>query len=401
MMKTPSSQDESPGQPRFAEPLHVGRPNIGDPERLLKRIAGVIERRWLSNNGPLVQEFEAQLKALLGVKHCIPVCNGTVALELAIRALDLDGEVILPSYTFVATAHALHWHGIRPVFADIGPRTHNLDPGAVERAITARTSGILAVHLWGRPAAVAELQALADRYQLQLLFDAAHAFGNTCQGRPVGNFGRCEVFSFHATKVVNCGEGGAITTNDDELAARLRLLQNFGFAGYDNVVCAGTNGKMSEINAALGLTNLESQKVFLQANQRNYELYKSGLAAVPGLTVISYDEQEQCNRQYIVVEVGPSFGCGRDDLVRALHERNVLARRYFWPGCHRMEPYRTVDPAAGRRLPNTEAVADRVLVLPTGQAVSAEDVVRICDIIKSVWLNGRKPDGSTGTEVWP
>jgi dTDP-4-amino-4,6-dideoxygalactose transaminase len=370
--------------PAFAQPLHVGRPNIGDRRKLLARIEGLLDRNWLSNNGPLVQEFEERLKSHLGVRHCIPICNGTVALELAIRALDLKGEVILPAFTFVATAHALQWQGITPVFADIDPQTHNLDPSAVERMITPRTSGIVGVHVWGRPCAVEALQAIADKHHLQLMFDAAHAFGCSHGGRMIGNFGRCEVFSFHATKFFNTFEGGAIATNDDELAAKIRLMKNFGFKGYDNVVYLGVNGKMTEVCAAMGLTGLESLDEFLEVNQRNYEAYQEALAGIPGLRLIEYPAAERCNRQYIVIEVDENaYGRSRDETVRMLHGENVLARKYFWPGCHRMEPYRTLYPEAGRDLPHTEEVAGRVIVLPTGTAVDVATISVICKTMKA------------------
>ena len=369
MNEDPHSE-KSEGEKAFAEPLHVGRPNIGDRRKLMARIEGILDRRWLSNHGPLVQEFEAKLADYLGVKHCIPICNGTVALELAIRALGLEGEVILPSYTFVATAHALHWQGIMPVFADIDPATHNLDPAAVERRITPRTTGIIGVHVWGRPCAVAELQAVADRHGLPLMFDAAHAFGCSHGGRMIGNFGRCEVFSFHATKFFNTFEGGAIATNDDELAGKLRLMKNFGFKGFDHVVYPGVNGKMTEVCAAMGLTGLESLPEFMQVNRRNHEAYREALEGIPGLRLLDFSAVEKCNRQYVVVEVdAAAYGRTRDEAIQGLHAENVLARKYFWPGCHRMEPYLTLYPDSGRFLPRTQEIASRVIVLPTGTAV--------------------------------
>ena len=243
--------------PAFLQPLHVGRPNISNREKFLASVARVLDNQWLTNNGPLVQEFEQRIADQLGVKHCVAMCNGTIALEIAIRALGLTGEVIVPSWTFVATAHALYWQGITPIFADIDSATHNLDPAAVRRMITPRTSGIIGVHLWGRAAPVDELQAIANEYGLKLMFDAAHAFGSSYQGQSIGQFGACEVFSFHATKSFNTMEGGAVTTNDDELAEAMRLMRNFGFKGYDNVIHPGTNGKMIEVCAAMGLANLD------------------------------------------------------------------------------------------------------------------------------------------------
>src|SRR6185369_4193577 len=213
------------GGPReFAEPLHVGRPNIGDRGRLLSLINDMLDRRWLTNQGPLVQEFERRVAEHVGVEHCVAMCNGTVALEIAIRALGLTGEVILPSFTFIATAHALQWQEITPVFCDIDPHTHRLDPNRVESMITPRTSGIIGVHVWGRPCDVDALTEIAERRKLTLLFDAAHAFSSSRNGTMVGGFGAAEVFSFHATKFLNTGEGGAVVTNDDDLAQRMRLM---------------------------------------------------------------------------------------------------------------------------------------------------------------------------------
>lgn len=369
--------------PAFEEPRHVGRPNMGDREAFLTRVGEIFDRGWFSNDGPVVREFEARLAEMAGVRHCVATCNGTIALEIAIRALGLEGEVIVPSYTFVATAHALHWQGVTPVFADIDPRTHTLDPEAVRRAITPRTTGIIGVHLWGQPAAVDELQAIADEHGLSLMFDAAHAFACTHQGRMIGGFGRAEVFSFHATKFFNSFEGGAVMTDDDEIAEKARLMRNFGFAGYDNVIHPGTNGKMIEVCAAMGLTNLETLDATIAVNRRNHEAYAAGLADVPGLDLMSFDPDEANNFQYVVVQVRADAGTSRDALVEALQSENVLARRYFWPGCHNMAPYRDLDPDAGATLPVTEQVAGEVVVLPTGSAVSVADIEVITGLIRA------------------
>jgi dTDP-4-amino-4,6-dideoxygalactose transaminase len=370
--------------PMFAEPLHVGRPNIGSHERFLQRAAEILDRGWLSNNGPMAQEFEHKISTFLGVKHCVAMCNGTIALEIATRALDLKGEVIVPSYTFIATAHALQWQEITPIFADIDPQTHNLDPLAVRRMITPRTTGIIGVHLWGRAAPVAELQAIADAHHLRLMFDASHGFGCSLGGRLLGGFGECEVFSFHATKFFNTFEGGAVVTNDDILAEKMRLMRNFGFSGYDNVIYPGTNGKMTEIAAAMGATNLEDMDSFVAVNMRNYVCYREGIARIDGLTLLEYNTVESNNFQYIVVEVGSDFPVSRDRIVDALHAENILARKYFWPGCHNMEPYRSCYPHAGLVLPNTNRVAERVVVLPTGSAMRLEDIRAITSILEAL-----------------
>jgi dTDP-4-amino-4,6-dideoxygalactose transaminase len=379
------------GSPAFPTKLHVGRPNMGDREKFLEHVNTILDNRWLSNNGRYVQEFEKRIANLLGVKHCIAICNGTVALEIVIRASGLSGEVIVPSFTFIATAHALQWQEITPIFCDIDPITHTIDPARVESLITPRTTGILGVHLWGKPCNIEILTDIAKRHQLKLLFDASHAFGCSYQGQMLGNFGNAEVFSFHATKFVNTLEGGAIVTNDDLLAEKIRLMKNFGFAGFDNVIYLGTNGKMNEISAAMGLTSLDSMADIVSANQRNYHQYQQGLQEISGIRLFSYDESEQCNFQYVVAEVDENLThLTRDRLMEILWAENILARRYFYPGCHRMEPYRSYFPHAGLLLPNTELIASKVLILPTGQTISAEDINSICQIIKIAVGNSQK-----------
>jgi dTDP-4-amino-4,6-dideoxygalactose transaminase len=338
------------------------------------------------------------------------MCNGTVALEILYRAIGLSGEVIVPSFTFIATAHALQWQQITPVFCDIDPRTHTIDPARIEELITPRTTGIIGVHLWGRPCEIEALTAIAERHDLKLIFDAAHAFGCSHGGRMIGGFGQAEVFSFHATKFVNAFEGGAIVTHDPELAARIRLMKNFGFSGYDNVCHVGTNGKMTEICAAMGLTSLESMEDFIEANRRNYHQYRAALADVPGIEVIRYDESDRCNFQYIVLEIDENAApIARDELLKVLHAENILARRYFYPGCHRMEPYHSYFPHARLLLPYTERLAARVLCLPTGPTVDEDDIQAICHVIRLALgegdavhrrlcgIGGQKSVATTGT----
>lgn len=377
------------GPPAFSGKLHVGRPNIGDRHRVLERINDLLDRRWLTNDGPYLQEFEREIAEIADVRHCIATCNATIALEIAVKAAGLAGEVIVPSFTFIATAHALQWQGVTPIFCDVDRQTHNIDPRLVEQMITPRTTGIIGVHLWGRPCDTEALVDIARRHNLKLLFDAAHAFGCSCKGQMIGNFGDAEVFSFHATKFCNAFEGGAVVTNDDELAAKTRLMRSHGFSGYDNVASIGTNGKMSEVSAAMGLTSLEALEDFVAVNYRNYEEYRRQLAGIPGISMVSYEETEKCNYQYIVLEIDESVTkVGRDDLQKILWAENVLARRYFYPGCHRMEPYRSCFPDAGLLLPNTEHLGLRVLCLPTGTAIRANEIGEVCRILKLATLQG-------------
>ncbi len=369
------------GPTTFVAALHVGRPNIGDRARFAQRIEVMLDRRWLTNNGAYVRELESRLAGVLGVRHCIAVCNGTTALQIMAKACGLGGEVIMPSFTFVATAHALEWQGVTPVFCDIDPATHNIDPTKVEELITSETSAILGVHVWGRSCDVEALERVAVRHGLSLCFDAAHAFACSSAGRMIGGGGVAEAFSFHATKFFNTLEGGAITTNNDEVAARCRRMRDFGFTGVDRVESLGINGKMNEASAAMGLTNLEALQTFIDANERNHRLYRFGLEGIPGLTLAQYPQGERCNFQYVVMEVDETAcGLSRDELQAVLRAENVLARRYFFPGCHRMPPYR--DRVLRAPLPETERLAGRTLALPTGTAVSAQDIAAVCRVIR-------------------
>jgi dTDP-4-amino-4,6-dideoxygalactose transaminase len=372
------------GPPAFPEPLHVGRPNLGSREAFERRTQEMFSRRWLTNDGPLVREFEARIARTIGVTHCVAVSSGTAALQILMRASGLTGEVIVPSFTFVGTAHAVLWSGLTPRFCDIDPASHTLDPGRVEELIGPSTTAILGVHLWGRSCHIEALTEIATRHGLKLFFDAAHAFASSHAGRMIGGFGDGEIFSFHATKVVHSCEGGALLTEDSELAERARLVRNFGFRGYDDVVALGTNGKMSELSAAMALTSLESLEEFLAANRRNYEHYSAGLSDIPGLTLVRQGHGEPWNHHYVVLEVDAiRAGLTRDELHRVLWAEGILARRYFYPGAHAMEPYRTLDPHASLRLPVTENVVERVICLPTGSAIDPVDVDQVCGIVRA------------------
>jgi dTDP-4-amino-4,6-dideoxygalactose transaminase len=371
------------GTPALPRPLPVGRPHVGNRAGFLANVARVLDSGRFTNHGPCVQELEASVAALLGVRHCVAVCNATVGLQIAISALGWRGEVILPSMTFVATAHALRWLGVRPVFADVGAGSHNIDAAAIEALITPATSGILGVHLWGRACDTQAIDAIAARHGLSVLYDAAHAFGCSAQGRPIGGFGSAEVFSFHATKFFSCFEGGAITTNDDALAERLRQQRNFGFAGLEHTAGVGTNGKMSEVCAAMGLAALGTLDDVLATNRSHHALYAQRLAGLPGVEVLPYPASERNNHQYMVIEYTPAPGAvTRDELVTLLWAENVHARKYFAPGCHRLEPYCSLDPRAGLRLPRTEALAERLIALPAGAAVASAEVHAVCDLIE-------------------
>jgi dTDP-4-amino-4,6-dideoxygalactose transaminase len=374
------------GTPAFTETLHVGRPYVGNPERILARLRAVLESGRLTNDGPCVRELESRIAARLGVAHCVATCSGSIALQLLLRARGVAGDVIVPAFTFVATVHALQWLGLTPIFADIDAATHQVDPRSIAARFTSRTDAILGVHLWGSACDADALHALAADQRVALLFDAAHAFASSHRGRMIGGCGDAEAFSFHATKFFHTVEGGAVTTNDGDLAARVRLMRDHGFRGPDTVVGLGVNGKMSEICAAVGLALLEDVDQLIALNKAHHARYAGALAEMPGVRILSHDDGS--NHQYVVAEIDQRAGIERDTLLRVLHAERVRARRYFYPGAHRMQPYASRPADARVALPRTDAACARVLCFPTGAAVSGDDIDRICDLVRFAAAHG-------------
>jgi len=361
--------------------IYTGRPNIPDPDAFLARAKEILENRRLTNNGPMVRELEERLSEYLNVKHVVAVCNGTIGLMVAVKSLGLSGEVILPSFTFAASAHALQWEGLKPVFCDIDPRTHNIDASKIEKLITDKTSAIMGVHVWGRPCPHDELSAICDKHGLRLLYDAANAFGSTYKSRSVAALEEVSVLSFHATKSFNTFEGGAIVTDDDEIARNARLLRNFFFEGEDNVAGLGINAKMSEIHAAMGLCNMESYPGVLAHNKNVYLRYKENLSGVRGVSMLDYPDNENNSYHYIVTEIDESFfGHSRDAVYEWLRAKGILARRYFYPGCHNSEPYKSLYP--GIYLPCTEALCKKALVLPGGSGI--DEIGQVDDVVSLI-----------------
>lgn len=372
------------GTPLFAEPVHVGRPNLGDRENLLKRINSVLDRRWLTNDGPLVREFEEEVASVSGVNHCIATANGSIGLILLLKTLGVAGDALCPSFTFIATPQSIEWAGLRPVFTDISPADHLVTPDTVREVLTPQTSVVVAVHLWGSLVDMPAVRAALPPGTF-LVADAAHAFGTVGPLGAVGSLCDASVFSFHATKFINTFEGGAVVTNDDNLAAELRLRRNFSFSGYDDVVGLGMNAKMSEIAAAQGLTMLEAMPEILEHNYEIAETYREVLDDTPGVRLVDPVSVVTANHQYIVLEIDAiEFGASRDQLLDALWSENVFARRYFYPGCHRMRPYRERLDGHNRHLPVTASVAAQVLVLPTGSSLMKQDAREIAHLIHRV-----------------
>lgn len=331
----------------------------------------------------LIAEFEARIADAVGAPHCVAACNAGVALEITIQALDLSGEVILPAFMSPAAAHALWRQGITPVFCDIDPRTRTLDPRKARALITPRTTGIIAAHLWGEPCDVGALEALARKHGLRLIFDARHAFGVACGGRLLGGHGDAEVFSFDSASVLYAGDGAAITTGDAGLARRLRILQNLGLDEDGAPVCLGLDGRMTAACAAMGLGCFERVHHFIEVGERRVAAYDLLLTDVPGIVVLHDEAREQRTWQHAVIEVDQgAAGLSRDALMAVLRAENVLAGRSYYPGAHRIEPYRRANAEAWLRLQATERLSERVLCLPAGAAAEEADIDSICEIIR-------------------
>lgn len=368
------------GAPAFRKPLHVGQPILINPDSMLADFDSVMRSGQLTNNGPRLQEFESAIARVCRTKHAIATCNATIALQIAARALHLSGEVIVPAFTFIATAHALEWIGLEPVFADVDPQTHTLDLKSAEECITPRTSAILPVHLWGHVCRTRQLDELCRSRRLRLLYDSSHAFGCQQDGVPVGNFGDAEVFSFHATKFVHAFEGGAIVTNDDGVADRCRRLRAFGISGLTEISDVGTNGKMHELSAVAGLHSIATMSGRVAANRANRMVYACHCQSLNGLSLLSTPEGNESNGQYLVLAVDEQqFGLNRDQIVSLLRAEGVFARSYFTPGCHQAEPYRSADFGRHVRVPLdvTETLSKTVLQLPTGPAVAPADAHKV------------------------
>ncbi|MDR2507587.1 MAG: aminotransferase class I/II-fold pyridoxal phosphate-dependent enzyme [Candidatus Accumulibacter sp.] len=379
------------GEALFAQKLPAGQVNIPEWERFEKISTGIFERKYYSNHGPLAQEFEERLIALFGTKHACTVTNATIGLALAskISGLKPGDRVIVPAFTFAATVQALTWAGLIPVFCDVDPLTHTMTAQTAAPLLNGPDSreirAILGVHLWGNACDIESLDALAREHGLLLFFDAAHAVGCTHKGISFGNFGACEVFSFHAAHALNSTEGGCVATNDDELAERVRNIRS-SYGRHATVpIPVNANGRFSEMQAAFGLLSLEDFPENCARNARRFHAYADGLKAVPGLRFLQASPGERHNHQYVILEVDEKdFGLCRDDLARILNAENVSARGHFMPGMHRCPPYRDRFPQYVHALPVTDRLCERVMQLPSGQIVTDEHIAGICALVRFV-----------------
>jgi dTDP-4-amino-4,6-dideoxygalactose transaminase len=371
-------------KPLFERPLPVGQLYFPSWERYSRAFADIFRRQYYTNQGPLAQRLEEELRPFFGVRHVICVTNATIGLAMAADALQLRGKVILPSFSFIASAHSVSWAGLEPIFCDVDPRTQQIDIDDAARLIDDDVSAIMAVNLWGGASDVRRLAALAADAGISLYFDSAHAVGCRIDDVPIGGFGRLEVFSFHATKVFSAAEGGCICTDDDDLAARLRNIRSSYGAGRPVEVVRTANGRMSEAQAAIALMSLEDFEANRASNEAQYRRYREGLAAVPGLKLVEASGVSRTTFQYVVCEVdATALGLSRDQLMSALRAENVLARRYFHPGIHRSMPYAR-GPEGKRELPVTDALCASSIQLPIGALVSPDAIDRICDLLARV-----------------
>lgn len=339
--------------------------------------------KWVTNNGPFHARLEQSLCEHLGVDHLSLFSNGTLALITALQAMKITGEVITTPFSFVATTHALHWNGIRPVFADIDPDTMNLDPAKIEAAITPQTTAILPVHVYGNPCAVEEIGRIADNYGLRVLYDAAHTFGVRRDGRSVLEFGDMSVLSFHGTKVFNTFEGGAIICQDAKTKRRIDHLKNFGFVDEVTVVGPGINGKMNEIQAAFGLLQLEHIDRILGERSKIDERYRLAFQNVRGLRLLDVPANCTRNYSYFPVRIGADFPVSRDALYDALRAHKIAARRYFYPLINEFPTYRGLPSATPDNLPVATKVSREVLCLPIFPGLDVRTQDQIIDIVLS------------------
>ncbi len=369
----------------FKEPIFITRPLLPEIEELSAMLEAIWASNQLSNNGTMVKQLERELGGYLGSEQLSVFSNGTVALQIACRALRLSGEVITTPFTFAATVHSLVWSNIKPVFCDIEEDTFNINPDCIEALITQDTTAILPVHVFGRPCNVEKIQGIADKYGLKVLYDAAHTFGVKINGKPVSAFGDVSMFSFHATKVYHTIEGGALTFNTPYLKERADLLRNFGILDTGTVMEPGTNGKLNEVQAAVGILLLKKVEAEIEGRKKVTELYRKYLEDIPGITVSGDAEGVTHNYPYFVIRIDKDkYGLSCDEVFLKLKEYNVISRRYFYPLCSNFQCYRDIPSAAPSRLPIANKVADSVLSLPLHGRLPAEHVKKICDIIKGI-----------------
>ena len=362
--------------------ITVTSPLLPDLEEFNELLQDIWNRKWITNNGHYHKELEKALCEYLKVPYISLFTNGTLPLITALQALRITGEVITTPYSFVATAHALWWNGIKPVFVDIDPTTGNIDPEKIEAAITPRTTAIMPVHVYGKPCDIIRIKEIADKYGLKVIYDAAHAFGVEVNGESVLNAGDMSTLSFHATKVYNTIEGGALIMHDAETKKRIDYLKNFGFANETTVVAPGINSKMDEIRSAYGLLNLRQVDTAIEARHQVAIKYRKSLKGIKGITFFDDMPGVKHNYSYFPIFIdAEKYGMTRDELYFKMKEQNILGRRYFYPLISTFSTYRGLESAHPENLPEAHKMANSVICLPMHHSLTEEDILRIIDII--------------------
>lgn len=363
--------------------ITVTSPLLPPLEEFIPYLQKIWDSKWITNNGSFHQQLEQALCDYLGVKYISLFTNGTLPLITALQALRITGEVITTPYSFVATTHALWWNGIKPVFVDVDPKNGNLDPDKIEAAITPKTTAIMPVHVYGTPCDTERIKEIADKYGLKVIYDAAHAFGVKKDGESILNAGDMSTLSFHATKVYNTIEGGALVMHDAETKKRIDYLKNFGFAGETTVVAPGINSKMDEIRAAYGLLNLKQVDAAIEARKQVALCYREALQDVEGITFFNDQPNISHNYSYFPIFVdAEKYGMTRDELYFKMKEQNVLGRRYFYPLISDFSTYRGLESAKPENLPNARKMADSVICLPMYHDLKEDDVDKIVSLIR-------------------
>ncbi|MCU6684285.1 DegT/DnrJ/EryC1/StrS family aminotransferase [Leclercia sp. H6W5] len=362
--------------------IFVTSPLLPPLEEFIPYLEKIWEKKHLTNGGYFHQQLEVELASYLGVKHVCLFANATLALLTALQALRITGEVITTPYSFVATSHTLQWNGLTPVFADIDPQTYNIDPDRIEELITSKTTAIMPVHCYGIPCDIKRIEKIADIYGLKVIYDAAHAFGVKQGGESILNYGDLSVLSFHATKVFNTFEGGAIICHNERIKQRIDYLKNFGIAGETTVVAAGINGKMNEFQAAFGLLQLQHIHTAFEKRMALDAYYRELLQGVPGITTLKIPENIDWNHAYFPVRVGQNYPVSRDEIYELLKKNGIMSRRYFYPLISNFPMYRGLPSAAETSLPHANHIAEEILCLPIYPDLDLSDLERIVNIIK-------------------
>ncbi|MCF8296004.1 MAG: DegT/DnrJ/EryC1/StrS family aminotransferase [Saprospiraceae bacterium] len=366
---------------RKLKDIYVTKPDLPDFNDFIKSLEQIWESGWLTNMGTFHNRLEKELKDYLGIENISLFCNGTIALMTALKALDIEGEVITTPYSFVATAHSIVWNGLKPVFVDVLPGNGNMDPERIEAAVTPHTSAIMPVHVYGNPCEVERIQEIADKYHLKVIYDAAHAFGVKKDDNSILNSGDLSVLSFHATKVFNTIEGGAIISDSAEMKLKIDRLKNFGFVNEEVVVGIGINGKMNELQAAWGILNLKNYEKSIAIRKDIFEYYYKKIKHIDGLKIIIPPENVECNFSYLPCIIEDNYRLSRNELYNKLRKESIYARKYFYPLISEFPVYKELETAKPENLQIAYELSNKILCLPISTNLTKKDLNIICAIL--------------------